>query len=208
MNMFWIIVLLVVTIGYVGSRAYKRSLLKRLLVSLQKQEYDTFFKTIDGIGCKCYFSMFHRLYFKMNAYILLANKQKVEETFDDLLSLRLTKKQNLDVTMKAFYYYIDDENQAKCLALMERVTSLHEDAASQECQMMYDIFVCKKANYIQTMKEQLLEQDGIAKGMLQYMLAVQYDHLGERETKLAYVKEAYEVLKETPYRAKLEQLME
>lgn len=60
---------------------------------------------------------------KMNAYMMMPDYKKVEETFDELLSLRLNKKQNLDVSVKAFYYYLDEEkegNVKNCLSVSNR----------------------------------------------------------------------------------------
>ena len=203
---FWIVfaVIMVAMIG--GSQLYKRHLLKTFMKTLKERDFDKFFKTADSLPSKYFFPYFNRLYLKMNAYMLMPDAKKVEETFEELLSLRLNKKQNLDVSVKAFYYYVDEEKKGKCKELLERIKTLEDEASIEECQMMYDIFLCDKYNYIESMEQQLKEAEGWNKGMLCYMLAIQYQNKGDQAKKKEYLKLAEEELKETPYAGKISQM--
>lgn len=204
---FWIVfaVIMVVMIG--GTQLYKRHLLKTFMQTLKDRDFDKFFKTADSLPSKYFFPYFNRLYMKMNAYMLLPDQKKVEETFEELLHIRLNKKQNLDVSVKAFYYYIDEEKKGKCKELLDRIKTLGDENALQECQMMYDIFLCEKSNYIDSMEEQLKKAEGWNKGMLCYMLAIQYQNKGDKAKKAEYLKLAEEDLKETPYAGKIEKMI-
>ncbi|WP_416325007.1 hypothetical protein [[Eubacterium] hominis] len=204
---FWIVfaVIMVVMIG--GTQLYKRHLLKTFMQTLKDRDFDKFFKTADSLPSKYFFPYFNRLYMKMNAYMLMPDQKKVEETFEELLHIRLNKKQNLDVSVKAFYYYIDEEKKGKCKELLDRIKTLGDENALQECQMMYDIFLCEKSNYIDSMEEQLKKAEGWNKGMLCYMLAIQYQNKGDKAKKAEYLKLAEEDLKETPYAGKIEKMI-
>ena len=72
---------------------------------------------------------------------------------------------------------------------------------------MYDIFLCEKSNYIDSMEEQLKKAEGWNKGMLCYMLAIQYQNKGDKAKKAEYLKLAEEDLKETPYAGKIEKMI-
>ena len=91
---FWIVfaVIMVVMIG--GTQLYKRHLLKTFMQTLKNRDFDKFFKTADSLPSKYFFPYFNRLYMKMNAYMLIPDQKKVEETFEELLHIRLNKKQN------------------------------------------------------------------------------------------------------------------
>ncbi len=39
-----------------------------------------------------------------------ADKKKSQECFELILSMRMNKKQELDVVIKAFYYYLDEDS--------------------------------------------------------------------------------------------------
>lgn len=203
---FWIVfaVIMVVMIG--GSQLYKRHLLKKFMSTLKNRDFDAFFKIADSLPSKYFFPYFNRLYMKMNAYMLMPDQKKIEETFEELLSLRLNKKQNLDISVKAFYYYVDEGKKGKCKELLDRVISLEDEGAIQECQLMYDIFLCKKSNYIDTMEEQLKQAEGWNRGMLCYMLAVQYQNKGDQAKEQEYLDLAEAELKETPYAMKINEM--
>lgn len=204
---FWIVFAAIMVVMIGGTQLYKRHLLKTFMQTLKDRDFDKFFKTADSLPSKYFFPYFNRLYMKMNAYMLMPDQKKVEETFEELLHIRLNKKQNLDVSVKAFYYYIDEEKKGKCKELLDRIKTLGDENALQECQMMYDIFLCEKSNYIDSMEEQLKKAEGWNKGMLCYMLAIQYQNKGDKAKKAEYLKLAEEDLKETPYAGKIEKMI-
>lgn len=203
---FWIVFVVIMVVMVVGTQLYKRYLLKRFMSTLKNRDFDGFFKVADGLASKYFFPYFNRLYMKMNAYMMMPDYKKVEETFDELLSLRLNKKQNLDVSVKAFYYYIDENKKGKCKELLERIKSLGEDAVYDECKMMYDILLCDKSDYIDSMLKQLDQAEGWNKGMICYMLAVQYHNRKDKEKEKEYLDMASEELKESPYAAKINKM--
>lgn len=203
---FWIIfaVIMVVMIG--GTQWYKRHLLKKFMETLKNRDFDAFFKAADSLPAKYFFPYFNRLYMKMNAYMLMPDQKKIEETFEELLHLRLNKKQNLDISVKAFYYYVDEGKKGKCKELLDRIIALEDETAIHECQLMYDIFLCNKSNYINTMEDQLKQAEGWNKGMLCYMLAVQYQNKGDHDKEKEYLDLAEAELKETPYAMKIDEM--
>lgn len=206
---YWVFVVVFVLAIVIGTQIYKRYLIKKYLRCLQQRDFDGFFKVTDSIASKYFFPYFNRLYMKMNAYMLMPDKKKVEETFEELLAMRTNKKQNLDISVKAFYYYVDESSKQKCKELLERIKGLEDPSSITECQMIYDIFVCKKGNYIETMKEQLAEQsEDLDKGMLHYMLGVQYENLGDTKQKKECLEAALVEMKDTPYEARIKQMLE
>lgn len=205
----WYIVSIIIgaTIIFIGMQLYKKHLVKKFFRCLQQRDFDTFFKATDCLASKYFFPYFNRLYMKLNAYIIMPDQKKVEETFEELLKLRLNKKQNLDVSIKAFYYYVDEGSKKKCKELLERIKGLENETAMQECQMIFDIFLDKKANYIEDMEAQLKDAEGVNKGMLYYMLGMQYDNLGNQTKGKEYMSEALTFLKGTPYEMKITEMM-
>lgn len=209
MTFYWGCVIAFVVVVVVGTQLYKRYLIKKYLSCLKNQDFDGFFKITDSIASKYFFPYFNRLYMKMNAYMLMGDKKKIEETFDELLSIRVNKKQSLDITVKAFYYYVDETKKQKCKELLERIKGLGDESSITECQMIYDIFVCKKGNYIETMKEQLEEQtEAMDKGMLHFMMGVQYDNLNDVKQKKECLEAALVEMKGTPYEERIKQMLE
>ena len=41
---------------------------------------------------------------RLNAYFLMGDEKKIKEQFDLILTLRMSKKQDIDISLKAFYF--------------------------------------------------------------------------------------------------------
>lgn len=204
---FWMIFIILMVVSIGGSALLKRYLLKQYMVTLRDRDFDKFFKIADGWLSKFFFPYFNRVYMKMNAYMLMPDQKKLEETMEELLNMRLNKKQNLDISVKAFYYYIDESKKGKCKELLERIKSLGEESAIKECQMMYDIFLNHKSNYIDSMISDVEKAEGMGKGMLYYMIAVQYENQNDKVKMKEYITLANDLLKDTPYAGKINEMM-
>ena len=176
--------------------------------ALQKQDFDAFFKRLDTLSCKYFYPPFNREYMRLNGYVLKGDKKKVEECFELLLQMRKSKKQELDVVIKAFYYYIDENNKRKCKALLERMKTIADESITQECEVLYDILLEEETKYIDDMEEQLKDEElqDAQKGMFHYMLALQYNYKHDEKKKKEHLDAAAKALKGTPYEMKINEL--
>lgn len=192
----------------VATQVWKQRILKKLMEALQKQDFDAFFKRLDTLSCKYFYPPFNREYMRLNGYVLKGDKKKVEECFELLLQMRKSKKQELDVVIKAFYYYIDENNKRKCKALLERMKTIADESITQECQVLYDILLEEETKYIEDMEEQLKDEalQDAQKGMFHYMLALQYNYKHDEQKKKEHLDAAAKSLKGTPYELKIREL--
>ena len=205
-----IILAVVITIVLiVGTQVWKQSILKKLLKHMQQGDFNAYFKLLDSLPCKYFYPPFNREYMRLNGYIMKADKKKIEECFELILSMRMNKKQELDVVIKAFYYYLDEDSKKKCKTLLERMKKIADESITQECQVIYDILLEEKTSYIDDMEEQLKNEElqEAQKGMFHYMLALQYSYLKDEKKKKEHLQAASKDLKGTPYEMKINQLM-
>ncbi|MEG0470372.1 MAG: hypothetical protein RR562_10730, partial [Longicatena sp.] len=151
-----IIIIIVVVVSTVvcalTSKIIKNKMMKRLLEDLKKADFEDYFKMIDSTVCKFYFPAFNREYMRMNGLVMQGEKEKVEEQFDLMLNMRMNKQQEIDIVMKCFYYYLEDENKRKAKTLLERIRKFGEDYF-KESQVMYDVCLEKSVAYIDEMEE-------------------------------------------------------
>ena len=182
-----IILAVVITIVLiVGTQVWKQSILKKLLKHMQQGDFNAYFKLLDSLPCKYFYPPFNREYMRLNGYIMKADKKKIEECFELILSMRMNKKQELDVVIKAFYYYLDEDSKKKCKTLLERMKKIADESITQECQVIYDILLEEKTSYIDDMEKQLKNEElqEAQKGMFHYMLALQYSYLKDEKKKM------------------------
>lgn len=203
------VILIMVVVTFVGTQYFKQRIFKKLVTNLQKRDFDAYFKVLDSLSCKYFYPPFNREYMRLNAYMMIPDQKKIGEQFDLMLGMRMAKKQDLDVSIKAFYYYLDEENKKKCRELLERLKKLDQEGMAHECEVIYDIFLCKETKYIETMEEQLKDPEckGLNRGMFQYMLGLQYGYKKDHKKEMEYLQLAKEELKETPYAMKIDELL-
>ena len=104
-----ILAVIITIVLIVGTQVWKQRILKQLLKNMQQGDFDAYFKRLDTLSCKYFYPPFNREYMRLNGYIMKADKKKIEECFDLILGMRMNKKQELDVVIKAFYYYLDED---------------------------------------------------------------------------------------------------
>ena len=197
------IILLIVTYFW------RNHMIHKLFMYLQKEEYILYLKTLDSFSCKYLFPVFLRESMRLNAYMLQGDMEQVKHQFDILLhQIRLTKKQELDIVTKAFYFYVDDTSKKEAKDALQRLKKLsNSEQFIQKCQEIYDVFLEKSSKHIIHMEQTLQQMTGIEKGMYHYMLALQYQYEKNTQKEMEHLACASEQLKDTPYHEKIEEMI-
>lgn len=190
------------------SKYLKNKILKRLLTDLKEGNFDDYFQTIDSMICKFYYPTFNREYMRMNGMVMKGEKQDVEDQFDVMLNMRMNQKQEIDIVMKAFYYYLEDENKKKAKQLLERIRKFGEDYFT-ESEIMFNVCLEGSTQYIEEMEEALKDPEckDANRGMFLYMLGLQYGNDNQKKKMKDYLHQAQGLLKGTPYELKIRALL-
>ena len=205
--MVWIAFVIVVMLSFVGSTFLKNSIFNKLLKDMQKQDFDSFFKRLDSFLTKLFYAPFNREYMRLNAYFLMGDEKNIRKQFDVIFAQRMNKKQSLDISMKAFYFYMDDKNKLKVDEMLDRIQKCGNEEFYSQCKIMSDIVIDKSAAYIDEMEKQVKECTGIDRGMFHYMLGLQYLNKKEKKAAMEHLHHAQADLKGSPYELKIEQLI-
>lgn len=205
---FWIVFIVVLIAGFLITNLWKNSIFNKLLRDLQTQNFDDFTKRLDSLSCRYFYPPFNREYMRLNSYFLMADEQKIKEQFDMMLHMRMNKKQELDICIKAFYFYLDEGNKRKVHELLKRI---HEKDKKEEvytqCRIMSDIMLDHSTAYIDAMEQQVKEAKDMDRGMFHYMLALQYSYLGNTKKEMQHLRSASIDMKGTPYELKINALL-
>lgn len=173
----------------------KKLRFKKMVTTLQMQDFDTFFKLADAKTSKYLFPRFNLEYLKLNANILRADTKQTDASFDLLMSINMTTNQKDDVYMKAFNYYVSLEDKKKTKELMEVIETFKNEELVKEARTIYDIFILKKANYIEIMEDTLEDMDDAQRGITEYLLSVQYANIKDKKKAEEYLQLSREHLK-------------
>ena len=163
----------------------KRTTFKRLQQLMAAKQWDEFDRLLDGKLTSMLYPRYNRDYLRLNSYLLREDHKRADEMFDLLLGLNLPKMQRVDLVIKAFNYYVGQEDRKKSKELLHEIKGFEggqAEAVAHECQLMYDTMILKRHNDIPELERMLEEAgDDKVKGCrLEYLLALQYKNKATR----------------------------
>ena len=162
----------------------KRTTFKRLQQLMAAKQWDDFNRLLDAKLTSMLYPRYNRDYLRLNSYLLREDHKRVDEMFDLLLGLNLPKMQRVDLVIKAFNYYVGQEDRKKSKELLHEIKGFEggqAEAVAHECQLMYDTMILKRHNDIPELERMLKEagDDKVKSCRLEYLLALQYKNKGD-----------------------------
>ena len=85
----------------------KRATFRKLHNLLARGEYGEYLTMLDSFLVKYLYPKYNRLYMKLNGYMFIEDHEEIGRLFDEMLAMRVTKKQRKDLVLKAFNYYVE-----------------------------------------------------------------------------------------------------
>ena len=122
----------------------KRTTFKRLQQLMAAKQWDEFDRLLDGKLTSMLYPRYNRDYLRLNSYLLREDHERASEMFDLLLGLNLPKMQRVDLVIKAFNYYVGQEDRKKSKELLHEIKGFEggqAEAVAHECQLMYDTMI-------------------------------------------------------------------
>ena len=120
------------------------------------------------------------------------NKNQIDAQFEKLFSLKKSSRQQEDLLRKSFEYYLETENKKQCEKILDLMDNLD---IKQEAQMMFDILLDKKADYIDFLLEKAENCTGENKAVCYTLVAQQYANISDKDSEQKYQTLAKNVLK-------------
>ena len=170
----------------------------KLFRLLQEEKYDELFKELGSVKTKYFIPRFNAEYLKANAYILKGDDDGATKQFDFLLNMRCSKVQRKDVLTKAFNYHVSMEHKQKSKEVLELIKEFNDENMTNEAQIMYDIYIMKKANHIDELLA-TLDSDEIplqGKAVNEFLISLQYLNKEDEEKSKFYLEESKKHMKE------------
>lgn len=176
----WITIIIVV--GAIFGRAIIQHYVTRDLINtLVRRDFDNFFKRVDGFWATWVVPAFTREYMKMNAFRLQKDLKSLDKQYQLLLDMRASKDQHADVAKRAFYDYVDRDDQKHAKVMLASIQQLADSTVYQQCMIMYSVYCLKEAKYIDEVSKQLKSAHGFDQVTCHVLLALQYRYLGQQD---------------------------
>lgn len=183
------IILLVIFAGLILVGMYARANINnKLKQCVQLKDYQTYLNILNSFFVKLLFQPFQVEEMRLNAYMALNDKKKIDEKFNLLLASRKSRRQSESIYWKAFLYYVRQKDKAMCEKLLEPIETMENETMKKQVKVMYDTYILKGSNYIDTLLTELKQADEKNRGPLEFLLSLQYKNAGNKAKALEYEK--------------------
>lgn len=207
----WVLILItVLLLGIIfgGNIILRRRYTKKIMLTMANEDMDGFFQIIDSFGCKMILRPGEREMMRLSAYLTQGKAKAIEEQLQLMLHMRLKKKEKASVAVQGFYYYVETKNRRKANDMIKVVEENGTPQSVKELKMIASILLRKEAKYIKEFEEYHANaQADQQRGMFAYLLGLQYSYIHEDEKSKQYLKEAKQLLKNTPYEEVINDLL-
>lgn len=189
LRLIGIIVVALCVISLVYTEVQKRLIFSRYEKLFEKGDFEGCLRVLDGPVAKIVYPRYNQLYMRLNAQMCLADADASRRTIEEMLELRSSDKQRLVLLLRAFNFFVEQEDYERAGELLEE---LREKASPEQlagCERTYAIFAEKSSAYVGEMEAELKDATGPERTTLLYLLSVQYENKGDVKRANEYLEQ-------------------
>lgn len=193
LRLIGIIVVAFCVISLVYTEVQKRLIFSRYEKLFEKGDFEGCIRLLDGPVAKIIYPRYNQLYMRLNAQMCLADADASRRTIEEMLELRSSDKQRLVLLLRAFNFFVEQEDYERAGELLEE---LREKASPEQlagCERTYAIFAEKSSAYVGEMEAELKDATGPERTTLLYLLSVQYENKGDAKRANEYLEQVRDV---------------
>lgn len=193
LRLIGIIVVALCVISLVYTEVQKRLIFSRYEKLFERGDFEGCIRLLDGPVAKIIYPRYNQLYMRLNAQMCLADAGASRRTIEEMLELRSSDKQRLVLLLRAFNFFVEQEDYERAGELLEE---LREKASPEQlagCERTYAIFAEKSSAYVGEMEAELKDATGPERTTLLYLLSVQYENKGDAKRANEYLEQVRDV---------------
>ena len=174
-----IILVAICVISLVYTEVQKRLVFSRYQTLFSQGDFEGCVRLLDRPVIKLIYPKYNQLYMRLNAQMCLADADASRKIIDEMLGLRTSDEQRLVLLLRAFNFFVEQEDYPRAQELLEELRQKVEPAQLGECERTYAIFAEKSSAYIKQMEKELDKAKTADKAKLLYLLSAQYENRGD-----------------------------
>lgn len=166
---------------FLGSEFARRHTFSKFERTFQRGDFDECLRQLDGVLLRISQPRYNQLMMRFNVYLALDDTAKASDMLDILLKMRLSKKQRTVLMLRAFNFFVENEDKERAKSILDELGKLEVgDAILKDCQRTYDILCAKGYGYIDEMTAELEGANEEQKLRLYFLLSEQYANKGSK----------------------------
>lgn len=207
-----LVIVIMISIVIIARLVIDKIVSGKLEQYLLMKDYDRLEKTLDSFFCKVTYTPFRREMLRLNGYSMQGDVGRVEQQFSFMFSkMRLTSEQEIILTQRGFYYYMEQKEYKKAEQLLNHLKKIDSKNHSVKIMdIMYDILVRKETKYIDVLKASIKHLENSESkniGIIEYLIGLQYSYLNDADNMKTYLNRASINCKNTEYEAEINRLL-
>ena len=202
--------ILIIALMAAGAPCFIRSITwNRFNKQIKNEQYEQALQTLRSRVYRTMFGTFDSDWNQLKLYLQTNDAIHIEQKTNELLANKLTKDQRHQVANSVYFYFLDKENKDMARKLLDQLSLCTEADEYRYDQIMYRVLIEKKSEDIEKVEALIKENTNVKeKGLLQYLLGLQYMYRNDTKQAQMYFNRAKSNLKGTPYHKKIKKLME
>ena len=158
------------------------------LIQLLKEGKDKKLENeLDSFSTKILIRPFNREFLRLNLYLFQQDDYTITKQFNHILTLRMNSQQKKEVLIRGFEYFLNNKNQKMSLKFLTDIKNMKDKSLIEHSQMMYDILLLKKTNYIEELIDKIKNENKMVKGLYALLISKQYGYLEDYENEKKYL---------------------
>lgn len=186
----FLIILILISFGIyivllIISKCIMNYKLNQMVTLLNDKRFSEFDQMMEKKIIKIVFNPFNIDFIKLNSYLIRKDTNKIDNAFSHFDSVRLSSKQRDEVDLKAFNYYLcNDEKKAK--KYYQNIQKSKTNPMKQDVERLYDIYIRKSDRYLQTLLKETETLEDQYKSANELLISEIYKNLGDINKQLEY----------------------
>ena len=160
--------------------------LHQMVLLLNAKKFKEFDRLLESKLVKLIFDPFNIDYIRLNGYLYKQNKKEIDKAFSSFDHVRLTAKQKDDIDLKAFNYYLSENDIPKIEKYYHNIIHSESNKMKKEVKRLYDIYVNKGSKYLDELMAETNTLRGKYKASNELLISAIYANLGNKNKEKEY----------------------
>lgn len=193
MNSITVTVIFILFLGYLVFQFLKKFLLQNLDTSIAKKDYALTEKMSDMPLSRRSLGNYTCDLYKMKAYYLDKNVEKFDEMLNHILKTDYKNPDDKKAFIELYYHtFILKENKKYADILLSEINKYEDENFKKYNQQAYEVMINRRNDLTEEMDKQIDSKKfyGFSLGVILYMIAIQYERLGDNKRAITYFQNA------------------
>lgn len=193
MNSITMAVIFILFLGFFIVQIVKKFLLSNLDSSIMKKDYSLTEKMSDMPFSRRVLGDYTCDLYKIKAYYLDKNIEKFDEMLIHILKTDYKNSEDKKAFIVLYYHiFILKENKKYADILLNEINKYEDENFKKYNQQAYEVMINKRNDLTEEMDKQIDSKKfyGFSLGVILYMIAIQYERLGDNKRAITYFQNA------------------